>query len=104
MSLKFKNAPISWCTVMKKLGIENYGDVKGDTEREKWMNEQIEELKFKIEEAKLAQAAGIDLGGGGGGKGGQGKGGGRTPSHQKPMKQSQKGGAGGEPRVVNKES
>jgi len=100
MSLKFKNAPISWSTTLKKLGIENYGDIKGNTEREKWMNEQIEELKFKIEEAKLAAASGIDLGGGGG----LGKGGGRPSSGKKPMKQSQKGGAGGEARVVNKES
>lgn len=101
LTLKRQNAPISWCTVMKKLGVENYGEVKGDTEREKWMNEQIEELKFKIEEMKFMVSQGLDPLGGGPG---QGKGGGRPPSGKKPGKTAQKGGAGGDPRVVNKES
>jgi hypothetical protein len=35
---------------------------------------------------------------------GQGKGGGRPNSMQKPPKTAQKGGAGGEPRVVQKTS
>jgi hypothetical protein len=101
MNLKFKGAPIAWCDVLEKLGFENYGTVKGNTGRERYINEQLEELKLKVEEMKLLQAMGIEPGGGGSG---QGKGGGRPASGKKPMKQSMKGGAGGEPRVVNKES
>jgi len=104
MSLKFKNAPISWSTTLKKLGIDNYGDVKGNTEREKWVNEQIEDLKLKAIAAKLAAELGLVEPGGGGGGPGQGKGGGRPSSGKKPMKPAQKGAHGGEPRVVNKES
>ncbi len=100
LSLKFKNAPISWSTVMKKVGVENYGDVKGNTEREKWINEQIEDIKLKAMAAQTMQALGIQPEGGPG----QGKGGGRPSSGKKPMRPSQKGGAGGEARVVNKES
>jgi hypothetical protein len=104
MSLKFKNAPISWATTLTKIGIDNYGDVKGSTEREKWVNEQIEDLKLKALAAKMAMALGLVEPGEGGGGGGKGKGGGRPPSGKKPMKPVQKGGAGGEARVVNKES
>jgi hypothetical protein len=100
MSLKFKGAPLSWSTVMKKLGIENYGDVDGNTEREKWFNEQLEEIELKAKAAKLAAQLGLQPEGEkpGGGKGG------RPPTGKKPMHQAQKGGAGGNPRVVNKES
>lgn len=100
MSLKFKGAPISWCTTLKKLGIENYGDVPGDTEREKWANEEMEMLALKAKAAKMAAALGIPPDEGKG----QGKGGGRPASGKKPMRQEQKGAAGGEPRVVNRES
>jgi hypothetical protein len=103
MSLKFKNAPISWSTTLTKIGIDNYGEVKGSTEREKWINEQIEDLKLKAIAAKLAMELGLTEPGEGGGKPGGGKGG-RPPSGKKPMKQAMKGGKGGEPRVVNKES
>lgn len=100
MTLKRQGAPISWATVMKKLGVENYGEVKGNTEREKWQTEEMENLKFKIIAAKLAEAAGL----GGEGGAGQGKGGGRPPSGKKPPSQYQKGGKGGEPRTGIKES
>jgi hypothetical protein len=100
MSLKNMGAPISWATLLTKLGFENYGDVKGSTEHEKWVNEQFEDLKLKAAAAQMAAELGL-----GGDEGpGQGNGGGRPPSGQKPMKPSQKGGAGGKARVVNKES
>ena len=99
--LKKMGAPISWSTIMPKLGIENFGDVEGDTEFEKWMNEELQMLKVKAAAAQLAAALG--LGGGEPGPG-QGKGGGRPNSMQKPPKTAMKGGAGGEPRVVQKTS
>jgi hypothetical protein len=101
LQLKKTGAPISWATTLKKLGVENYGDVKGNTEREKYINEQIEDLKLKAEAAKLMQALGLNLPEAGPG---QGKGGGRPSSGKKPPKVSSKGGAGGEPRTVLKES
>jgi hypothetical protein len=104
LTLKRQNAPISWATVMKKLGVENYGEVKGNTEREKWQNEAIEELKFKVEEMKLMQSMGLDPGAAGGGGPGQGKGGGRPPTGRKSPKAYKKGGAGGDPRTGIKES
>jgi hypothetical protein len=105
MTLKRQQAPIAWADILPKLGVENYGEVKGNTGRERWINEEIENIKFKVEEAKLLAAAGLGGGedGGGGGKG-QGKGGGRPSTGQKPAKQYQKGGAGGEPRTGIKES
>ncbi len=97
--LKKMGAPISWATIMPKIGVENFGEAKGNTEFEKWMNEEIEMLKVKAAAAQLAAALGL-----GGGGPGQGKGGGRPNSMQKPPKTAQKGGAGGEPRVVQKTS
>jgi len=106
LTLKRQNAPVSWSTTMKKLGVENYGDVKGNTEREKWINEQIEDLKLKAMAAQLAATLGlVDLDGGSGGKhkGGGGKGG-RPSSGAKPAKIKQKGSEGGDPRTVVSES
>ncbi len=39
LSLKKQGAPIAWATVLKKVGMDNYGEVKGNTEREKYINE-----------------------------------------------------------------
>ena len=100
MSLKFKGAPISWSTIMKKLGMDNYGDVPGATEREKWKAEMVEELEFKAKIAMAMQQMGMAPEEGKG----QGKGGGRPSSGKKPMQQKMKGAKGGEPRVVNSES
>lgn len=104
-------APVSWSTTMKRLGIENYGEVQGNTEREKWINEQFEELKLKAMAAQMAANLGlVDPASEGqpppaqGGGEGQGHGGGRPQSYQKPPKLAEKGGAGGEPRVVLKTS
>ena len=100
MTLKKQGAPIGWCDIMPKLGIENFGEVKGDTVLERYVNEEIEMLKVKVEMAKLAAASGLDPGGGPG----QGKGGGRPNSNKKSAKPAQKGGAGGEPRTTVKTS
>jgi hypothetical protein len=99
MSLKKMQAPIGWVDIMPELGFDNFAQVQGDTILERYVNEEIEMLKVKVEMAKLAAAAGLE-----GGGPGQGKGGGRPASGKKPMKPSQKGGAGGQPRVVDKES
>lgn len=100
LQLKSKGAPLSWATTLTKLGIENYGDVEGSTEREKWMNETVQELKFKAQLAAAMQQLGI----GGEDGPGQGKGGGRPNSNKKSPKISQKGGAGGDPRTTVKTS
>jgi hypothetical protein len=120
LQLKRTGAPISWATVMKNLDIPNYGDVPGNTEREKWFNEQVEMTKLQIMAQAAAQQFMQQLGiqppggddqGGGGGKGGGGKkgggnggAGGRPPSGQKPPRIKQKGGEGGEPRTTITES
>jgi hypothetical protein len=117
LQLKRGNAPISWSTVMKKLDVPNYGEVPGNTEREKWFNEEVEMQKLKIVAAAMAQQfmkqMGIQppaeeeaKGKGGGGKGGEGKGkgGGRQPSGNKPPQLKQKGAKGGDPRTVITES
>jgi hypothetical protein len=110
LQLKRGNAPISWATVMKKLDVPNYGDVPGNTEREKWFNEEIEMQKLKIIAAaaaqQLMQQLGIQSPQEGGGKGGgEGKGsGGRPPSGAKAPQLKQKGSQGGTPRTVVSES
>lgn len=100
MTLKKQGAPIGWVDIMPKLGIENFGEVKGDTVLERFINEEIEMIKVKVEEMKLLAAAGIDPSGGKG----QGKGGGRPNSNKKEPKNYQKGGDGGEPRTGLKTS
>jgi hypothetical protein len=116
LQLKRGNAPISWCTVMKKLDVPNYGEVPGNTEREKFFNEQVEMQKMQIvaqvQTMLFLKQLGIDpsqLGGGaqgGGGKqgGGGGGGGGRPPSGNKAPRLKQKGAQGGEPRTTVTES
>ena len=101
LQLKKMGAPISWATVLKKVGVENYGDIKGNTERERYINEQIEDLKLKAEAAQLMASLGLALPEQ---APGQGKGGGRPNSNKKPPKVAAKGGAGGEPRTTLKTS
>lgn len=101
MTLKQQGAPIGWCDVLPKLGIENYGDVRGNTVRERYINEQMDDLKLKIIAAQLAAQSGL---GGPEPSPGQGQGGGRPSSNEKPPKQYQKGAAGGTPRVGIKTS
>jgi hypothetical protein len=100
MTLKKQGAPIGWVDIMPKLGVDNFGEVKGDTVLERYMNEELEMIKLKIEEMKFAAAQGLDLGGGPG----QGKGGGRPNSNKKKPDTYQKGGAGGAPRAGVKTS
>jgi len=116
LQLKRGNAPISWCTVMKKLDVANYGEVQGNTEREKFFNEQVEMQKMQIvaqvQTMLFLKQLGIDpsqlggAGGGGGGAGGGGakQGGGRPPSGGKAPRLKQKGAQGGEPRTTVTES
>jgi hypothetical protein len=99
MTLKKQGAPIGWVDILPKLGIENYGEVPGDTVFERYINEEMEMLKIKIAEMKIAAAAGV-----GPPSGGQGKGGGRPNSNKKEPKNFQKGGDGGEPRTGVKTS
>lgn len=99
MTLKKQGAPIGWVDIAPKLGIQNFGEVKGNTVLERYINEEIEMLKVKVEMAKLAAAAGLDPGGAG-----QGKGGGRPNSNKKKPTPYQKGADGGEPRAGVKTS
>lgn len=88
--------PIAAVDVAKKLDIDNYGEVPGDTGRERWLNEQKQTLQMQAEVAQYAAQLGLTGGdgqqGGGGGKG-HGGGGrpGRKPSGQAPPKLRQKG-------------
>ena len=96
-------------TVMKKLGVENYGEAAGNTEREKWFNEELETQRLQIlaqaQAMQLMKQLGIEPPAGGEGGGGKGKGaGGRKPSGGKAPQLKQKGAAGGEPRTVVTES
>ncbi len=103
------DCPISWETVFGKLDIPN-----AKQEMEKYFKEQLELSKMKILAAAMVQEEMKKLGlqppeGGGAGKGGGGKGGGlhaggRPPSGGKQPKLAQKGGAGGTPRTIVKES
>jgi hypothetical protein len=108
------DCPISWETVLEKLGLQNVRQ-----EMEKYQKENIELMKWKLIAAALAAEEMKKLGihppqeggtaGGGKGKGGGGGGGGlhpggRPPSGQKGPRLAQKGAAGGAPRTVVKES
>ena len=125
LQLKRSGAPLSWATVMKTIDVANWGDSPGATEKEKFFNEEAElQVMAIIAKAKAymkLKEMGIDPsileGGeqqGKGGKGGKGGGGGtgpagqhaggRPPTGQKPPRLASKGGAGGTPRGVVKES
>jgi hypothetical protein len=100
LQLKKMGAPISWNTVLEKVGVDNPGELEGSNEFEKWINEEMQMLKIKAQAAQMAQAMGLGQPQGPG----QGKGGGRPATGKKPPQLAQKGGAGGEARVVMKES
>lgn len=83
MALWGRGAPVSFSTVAKKLGIDNYGEIAGDTEREKWVNEQKENLLLKAQAMQMAQQLGI---GEPPEPPGKQHAGGRPPSDKKPPK------------------
>jgi hypothetical protein len=97
MSLYGRGAPISFHTVAKKLNIENYGEIEGTTEFEKWINEQKAMILLKGDAAKLAEQVGLD-----GPPPVQGKqhAGGRPPTDQKPGKLKMKDKNSGAPRPI----
>ncbi|HTF69168.1 MAG TPA: hypothetical protein VK638_41460 [Edaphobacter sp.] len=90
-------APIAFADVAKKMDIDNYGDLPGTTLRERWVAEQMEDLKLKAVAAAEAQQLGLGgppdpaAAGAGGGLPGQAKKTpGRKPSGQAPPKIKQK--------------
>jgi hypothetical protein len=118
LQLKRGGAPISWLTVFRNMDITNPEKEIEDSFKE---DAKLQEMKILAQLSIMAKLKemGIDpqalMGGGGqggqgaggkgGGKGGgQGKGGGRPASAQKAPRLGTKGGAGGEPRTVVKES
>jgi hypothetical protein len=106
LQLKRGQAPISWLTVFKKMDINN---PEQEIEQSFAEQEKLEEMKLMVQ-IKLMQKMkelGIDpqqLQGGGGGGDQKPHAGGRPPSGSKPPKISSKGGRGGTPRTVVKES
>jgi hypothetical protein len=117
LQLKRGGAPISWLTVFKNMDITNPEKEIEDSFKE---DAKLQEMKIMAQIAIMAklkemgidpqalmggdQGGGGGKGGGKGGGGGQGKGGGRPASAQKAPRLGTKGGAGGEPRTVVKES
>ena len=111
LQLKRGQAPLSWSTVMKALDIMNWGETQGNTEKEKFFNEetdlQVMAIVAKAKALMKLKEMGIDpsvLEGGGEGQQGKPHGGGRPSSGQKAPKLAQKGAQGGNPRTVVKES
>jgi hypothetical protein len=116
--------PISPHTVAAKLDIDNFGDIKGTTEFEKWVNwKQMEvaiQVKSQLLAAQMMAAAGVmppQPGEGGGGPQdkpasappqpsgpNQPHPGGRPPSGKKPPHLAEKGANSWEPRVTTEES
>lgn len=96
---------------MKALDIMNWGETQGNTEKEKFFNEetdlQVMAIVAKAKALMKLKEMGIDpsvLEGGGEGQQGKPHGGGRPSSGQKAPKLAQKGAQGGNPRTVVKES
>jgi hypothetical protein len=95
--------PISPHTVAKKLGIENFGEIPGDTEFQKWVNWKKLEILLLAQSKELAGQVGL---GGEGPPARQGKphAGGRPPSGQQAPAVKQKGKGEGNPRTTVTES
>lgn len=83
MSLYGRGFPISAHTVAKKLNIENYGEIEGTTEFDKWVSEQKAMILLKGEGEQLAAQVGLD---GAPPQQGQQHAGGRPPTDKKPGK------------------
>jgi hypothetical protein len=112
LQLKRGGAPLSWLTVFRNMDITNPEKEIEDSFKE---DAKLQEMKIMEQVSIMAKLKemGIDPqalmgggggpGGGGGGKG-QGKGGGRPATAQRAPRLGAKGGAGGQPRTVVKES
>lgn len=87
LALKGRGAPLSWHTVLTKLGVENVGEIQGNTEFEKWVNEEKLMLFLKAQAAKLAAELGL---GEAPEPSGKQHAGGRPPTDKKPGKQVMK--------------
>lgn len=100
--------PICPHTVAKKLGIENYGEIPGDTEFEKWKNWKQIQIALAAQEQQLAGTLGLlppgGAEGGGASHGATGKPEGRPPTGQVPPHIEQKGKHDGKPRTTVSES
>lgn len=101
--------PISPHTVAKKLGIDNYGDIAGDTEFAKFVNWKKAEILLMAEAQQLQselmpQPPGTPPPDGGAPKSGGPHAGGRPPTGQEPPKIVMKGKHDGNPRTTVKES
>jgi len=99
--------PIAPQDLAKKMDIDNYGEIPGNTMFERAMNYKKMEIEMMAKAKELAsvlmpQPPGQQPGTGPGG--GQKGTGGRPPSGQKGPKVKQKGQAGGNPRTVVSES
>lgn len=111
LQLKRGGAPLSWLTVFRNMDITNPEKEIEDSFKE---DAKLQEMKIMEQVSIMAKLKemGIDpqalMGGGGGGPGGggkgQGKGGGRPATAQRAPRLGAKGGAGGQPRTVVKES
>lgn len=120
LQLKRGGAPLPWSFVMENLEIDNWGKNEGNTLKDKFFNEEVDlqvmaivakaKAMMKLKEMGIDPSVleGGDQGGkaGPGGKGGGGgqHPGGRPSSGKASPKLAQKGGAGGTPRQVVKES
>jgi hypothetical protein len=114
LQLKRGGAPISWLTVFRNMDVTNpEKEIEDSFKEDAKLNEMkiLEQISVmqKLKEmgidpqALMGGGQGAQGGGGGGGKG-QGKGGGRPASAQRAPRLGTKGGAGGQPRTVVKES
>jgi len=115
LQLKRGGAPISWLTVFRNMDVPNPEQEIEDSFKEEAKLQKLKVLA-QLDIMKTLKDMGIDpqalMGGGEGGGGGKGKGGGgggggqggRPPSGARGPKLATKGGAGGEPRTVVKES
>lgn len=96
MALYSRDFPISPHTVAKKLGIDNFGDIPGDTEVEKWMNWQKVKIALMAQQQQLAAELGMGAPAPGEGTAGAGAGSGGGPQNpQSPPHQGVH--AGGRP-------
>jgi hypothetical protein len=88
LALYGRGFPISPHTVAKKLGIDNFGDIAGDTEFEKWKNWKMLELLLMAQAQSAAMELGIidTTGGAQEMETGKQHAGGRPPTDQKPGK------------------